>query len=85
MTNLNSKKNIAGKVERLQFYVADKKLEHLKRNDNYFNYRDLIFCIAKSVEKWGETYNVYRNKIDLFIQRYDEIVSDKRYGYVDIK
>ena len=79
MTNLNSRKNIEGKVERLQFYVSEKNLEHLKRSDThkYFNYKELISVIANGVEKWGETYSIDRNKIHEFIERYDQIISDK--------
>lgn len=86
MTNINSRKHLNGKVERVRFYVSEENLSHLKRSDTYkyFNYKELINVIAHSIAKWGETYSLNRNKIDEFIMRYDQIISDKRYSYIKI-
>ena len=87
MTNLDSKKVIKCKVQRIQFYISKEDAGHFKQSDEakYFNYVSLITIIAKAIEQWGNTYLGGGNKIDEFVGRYDRIISDKRYGYVKVE
>lgn len=86
MTNLDSRKVINQRVNRIRFYVSKNSSPHLKKSDEwkYFNYQQLIPVIANGIVNWGKTYNSDRKKIDLLIERYDRILSDKRYGHVII-
>lgn len=87
MTNLDSRKVLNGKVMRVQFYVAIDSMGHFVKSDEakYFNYWQLIGTIARAVENWYVTFDADRGKIALFADRYERIISDKRYAFIRIK
>lgn len=80
MSNLNSRKILQGKVRRISFYVSNDPLEfYFERSGiHFFNFRKLIHCHAEGIQKWGDSYNCDPDKFILFIERYDEMVSDYR-------
>ncbi|MEO6301786.1 MAG: hypothetical protein ABIP51_01310, partial [Bacteroidia bacterium] len=82
MTNSNSRKVIKKEISPLSFYVKSADEKTLKSNGNakYFNLTTLIDVFAKGLEKWGTNFNVEREKLEIFIERYDSIISDVRYG-----
>jgi hypothetical protein len=81
MTNLDSRKVIDGRVQRISFYVSKDRVKHLTRNDDlkYFNFIALTKAFQKGVNKWVESFNVNRSKFESFVERYDKIISDTRY------
>lgn len=86
MSNLDSRKVLAGKVRRLVAYVGeihqDVKLD--STNVGYYNLQKLILAIGQACGKWCETYDVDREKIDSFVERYDLIASDARMFRVEV-
>lgn len=80
MTNLDSRKVKVNKVRRLLFYVSNKHAEHRNESDEgkYFNFKDLMYSIAEGISKWGDSYNIDRDKFKDLYDRYDRIISDKR-------
>jgi hypothetical protein len=86
MTNLDSRKVITNKEKRLFFYIANPNTPSFLENEEgkYFNFFDLLTCIANGIHKWGESFNFEREKIDNFINRYDRIISDKRMTQIKI-
>lgn len=80
MTNLSSRKVIAGKVMPIIPYIGSDELATHPRSSEMkpFNFYSLILAIASGIEKWGKSYNEDRNKFTKFIERYDTLVSDSR-------
>ena len=80
MSNLDSRKVVSGKIKRLMFYVGTlpKGMPSEGPDAIYYNFTTLILTIAKGCEKWLNTYDTDRNKIDSFVKRYDLITSDNR-------
>jgi hypothetical protein len=80
MSNLDSRKIRSGHTRRLVAYVGylpeDVVLSDARTG--YYDFQKLIFIIAKSIENWGLTYNIDRNKIHSFVERYDLVASDAR-------
>jgi hypothetical protein len=86
MSNLDSRKVQAGSVRRLMSYVGTLPAG-VKLNDastGYFNLQALILEFAAACERWVETYNADRSKIDSFVERYDLIASDARMLWVEV-
>jgi hypothetical protein len=80
MTNLSSRKVIAGKVAQIMPYVGSDELATPARSSEMkpFNFHGLILAVANGIGKWGESYNEDRDKFMKFIERYDTLISDSR-------
>lgn len=77
MTNLSSRKVAAQKVRRISFRVGG---DGGSEEDGiyYFRLMDLIEAFTRATERWLRTYNEDRSKFPIFVERYDETVSDSR-------
>jgi hypothetical protein len=86
MTNMDSRKTINKSVSRIQFYVSKNESLHFRKNDEakYFNYSKLITLISDGIDLWGQSFILDPSKIDIFIDRYERILSDKRYAHITI-
>lgn len=84
MTNLDSRKIMSNKEKRLFFYVAHRDTPHFDESDEgkYFNFLDLLDCVMNGIKKWGDSFNIVREKIEVFVNRYDRIISDKRMAHL---
>lgn len=82
MTNNQSRKVRKNKVAPISFYVTHRKdfIPTAGGNLKYFNLFHLIEVVANGVVKWVESFNKNRQKLDLFFERYDLIISDTRYN-----
>jgi hypothetical protein len=85
MTNLESRKVLAGKVKKLVPVVINRSLPinvaDLPTEDNskFFDLYKLIQALSLGAgEKWPQSFNAERDKFKTFIERYDLIISDKR-------
>ncbi|MBB6428055.1 hypothetical protein [Sphingopyxis sp. JAI128] len=79
MTNLASRKVIAGKVSPILPYVGTlATLPALATGAKPFNLFGLITSVADGIGRWGDSYNQDRDKFLTFIERYDLTVSDSR-------
>jgi hypothetical protein len=80
MTNAESRKVASGRVSRLSFYVGELPSDFPTEFDDtkHFGLMDLIKMVAKTLEKWLETFNNDRSKFSTFVDRYDKIYSDVR-------
>ena len=81
MSNLDSRKVMAGKEKRISFCVAFSG--YTPSDDletHYFNLKDLIDEIAQSLSRWISSYNETPEKMVTFIERYDRVVSDSRHA-----
>lgn len=83
MTNLASRKVIAGKISPITFYIGGPEAMPPVTPDlpKLFNLHELIKAISKGIGKWGETYNADPDKMLKFIERYDTTISDVRVAY----
>jgi hypothetical protein len=77
MTNLSSRKVAAQTVRRISFRVGG---DSGSEEDGiyYFRLMDLIEAFSRATERWLRTYNEDRSKFPIFVERYDETVSDSR-------
>ena len=86
MSNLDSRKVVAGKVKRLMLYVgvlpASTPPESIEAK--YYNLQKLIVAVVSGCERWFSTYNADRAKIESFVKRYDLIASDNRMLKIDL-
>ncbi|RTM13693.1 MAG: hypothetical protein EKK33_10035 [Bradyrhizobiaceae bacterium] len=83
MTNLSSRKVIAGKVAPIMPCVGDAGFMRPLTGSNApkpFDLFGLIEAIGHGIGKWGEEYNTDRDKLLKFIERYDTTISDSRVG-----
>lgn len=82
MTNALSRKVKSKSVKALNFYVSYADIEERKSDGEtkFFNLKTLISIITDGLEKWGLSYNEHRDKFSDFVKRYDQIISDSRYG-----
>lgn len=80
MTNLDSRKVQSGKVKRLMFYVSHPTTKYVRETDEgkTFNFKELLDTLALGISKWALSYNVDKGKFEIFLSRYDRIISDKR-------
>ena len=80
MSNLRSRKVAQEKVRALVSYVGElpPDVELNEEKTGYYTLYALIQCFVQACGKWLETYGAQREKIHLFIERYDLIVSDAR-------
>lgn len=84
MTNSSSRKVIKNEVRALAFYVHEVDLNELNKNAEYkyFNLKTFIDEVGLAMEKWSAEFNNEPQKMTKFIERYDLIVSDSRYGKI---
>jgi hypothetical protein len=84
MTNLASRKVVAGKVSPIAPYVGRPNFTPpIKPNGaKPFNLFELITAVGNGIGKWGEAFNAEPDKILKFIERYDTTVSDSRMATV---
>jgi hypothetical protein len=84
MTNLDSRKIKAGHVRRVMFYVSGPSLRYVKESDEgkYFRFKDLIDVVASGINEWAKSYDIYKDKFETLLNRYDRIISDKRMTYI---
>ncbi len=80
MTNLDSRKVKANKVTRLNWYVAPAGFKGVELSDEgkHFNFKKLVDIIAVAIAKWTTTFNNQKEKFEVFVNRYDTVISDKR-------
>lgn len=83
MTNLASKKVIAGTVSPIMPYVGgpDTMPQIRPELPKPFNLYKLITVMGSAIGKWGETYNSDPDKMLTFIERYDTTISDGRMAF----
>lgn len=79
MSNLDSRKVLAGKEKRISFCVAPKgSVSTRDRETQYFNLPDLIEVLWEALSKWFQFLNTNRENFPKFIERYDRVISDAR-------
>lgn len=80
MSNLDSRKVLAGKVKRLTLYVGVLPLSIPSETSEakYYSLQALILSVITACGRWFESYNTDRAKIESFVKRYDLITSDNR-------
>lgn len=81
MTNLSSRKVIAGKVSPIMPCVGSAGFIMPLAGSNApkpFDLFGLIKAVGHGIGKWGEGYNTDRDKLLKFIERYDSTISDSR-------
>jgi hypothetical protein len=84
MTNLDSRKALAGKVSRLILYVGDLPADTTPEPGyKNLNLKLLIDAIKTALEQWLESYNREPQKLVDFVSRYDRILSDTRVARVE--
>ncbi len=86
MTNLDSRKTLVGKENRIRFVVAKSGIRQLPEGVSddgciLFNLLDLIVALARGIERWVESMNANPEKYEIFFKRYDRILSDRRVTY----
>lgn len=79
MSNLDSRKVLAGKEKRIGFCVAPRgKVSRPTAEIHYFNLLDLIDVLWYAVSRWIESLNQERDKFPVFIERYDRVIRLQR-------
>jgi len=85
MSNLNSSQVRASSVRRISFRVGGAGVKWPDTGSiRYFEFRGLIDVIGLAIGRWIESYNVDREKIHKFVERYDEKVSDARLAMIKL-
>jgi hypothetical protein len=75
MSNLDSRKVLAGKEKRISFSVAPRgQVSKPSAEIHYFNLLDLIDVLWKAVSNWIRSLNDEPDKFPVFIERYDRVV-----------
>jgi len=87
MSNLDSRKVVAGKIKRLMLYVGVLPVGTPSETNEakYYSLQKLIFCVTAGCQRWFESYNTNREKIESFVQRYDLIASDNRMLWIHVE
>lgn len=85
MSNLRSKKVVAGKVRSLVSYVGElhPDVDLDTEKTGYYSLHDLIQVFGQACGKWCSTYDSDRSKIHSFVERYDLITSDARMLHIE--
>ena len=79
MSNLDSRRVLAGKEQRVSFCVSPKGSVSTRDPEiQFFNLVDLIEVLAEALSKWMQYLNTDREKFPEFIERYDRVISDAR-------
>lgn len=85
MSNLDSRKVVQGKVNRISFFIsADKKKTFSDCDTKYFDFMSLISVISEAVGRWVSTYSISNEKVIEFVKRYDRIICDARLGSIPL-
>lgn len=86
MSNLDSRKVVAGKVKRLMCYVGvlPAGIPSETSDTKYYSLQKLILAVVGGCQRWFESYNSNREKIEGFVKRYDLIASDARMLYIEL-
>ena len=81
MTNLDSRKVKARKVQRLLFYVGIPPSDFPTGDEEgkYFGLWQFIQCILEAMSRYCASFNAEPSKSTTFFKRYDRIISDTRY------
>jgi hypothetical protein len=84
MTNVDSRKVVAGKVRRLLFFVGTMPCGFgpSDREVGYFNLYALIFALTEGLEKWAHCLNKQPSQMPELFERYDRVLSDVRYEVI---
>lgn len=87
MTNLDSRKVLSGKVQRLQFYVGFPPANFPTGDGEtkYFGLWQFIQCIGVALQRFAESFNNEPKKFENFFSRYDRIISDTRYFEIELE
>jgi hypothetical protein len=83
MTNLSSRKVIAGKVSPIMPFVGGGAFTMplaASSAPKPFDLFGLIMAVGNAIGKWGDKFNSDRDKLLKFIERYDTTISDSRVG-----
>lgn len=85
MTNLNSRSVLRGKVSRISPFIAAVGVKPpLNEGDSKpFNYVHLTRVIAEGVARWGVEINRTPDKAISLIERYDTLLSDRRFAKIE--
>jgi len=85
MTNLDSRKVQSKKIKRLMFYISHPQTNYVTETEEgkYFKFMDLLELIADGIGKWADSYNIDKDKFEIFLNRYDRIISDKRMTFIN--
>lgn len=80
MSNLDSRKVVAGKEKRLILYIGtlDADAPTSDKIDKFYSFEHLILALGTACENWFISYDQDQPKICGFIERYDLIASDSR-------
>lgn len=83
MSNLNASRVEQGDVNRVSFCVgiSDAPFFHMREGIHYFEFKKLIEIHSNAISKWIDTYNMTPEKFELFVERYDVMLSDSRLFY----
>jgi hypothetical protein len=81
MTNLESRKVQQKSVRGIGFYVSGYENDYYQvfGERHCFNFAKLILIIGSGLSKWLDTYNNNPSKREMFVIRYDSLLSDIRY------
>ena len=83
MTNLNSERVRSGSVERLRPVIAGSEVDIPHHSEGLKNFHMARFCanvLPHGVVAWIREYNDHPERYLDFIERYDTIVSEARFG-----
>jgi len=85
MSNLDSRRVLAGKMKRLMFYVGPlpSGIPVESKDTKYYNLFVLMKTMDAACGRWAESFNRNRGKSKQFLDRYDLIVSDERLFNID--
>lgn len=85
MSNLDSRKILAGKEKRICFFVGPKDyVVPPSETMQFFSIIGLINVLSVAISQWIKSINADRGKWVTFVQRYDKIISDQRQAVVKI-
>ncbi|MCL4704303.1 hypothetical protein KJ068_04030 [bacterium] len=84
MSTLSSRKVSAGKVRRLVAYVGmiPKGCPTEDAEAKWFSLWGLIQVLTQGISKYAQSFGKGSLKIDTFVQRYDQVLSDRRLMYI---
>jgi hypothetical protein len=77
MSNLQSRQVNKKAVRQISFHVGSKPFCE-RDGIHYFSFYALIKALQQGLEKWLTSYNVDREKMVSFVDRYDRTISDSR-------
>ena len=80
-----TRKVVAGKVSRLVCYIGvlPAGAPTSDASSKYFSFTLLVDVVAKGMENWIRSINAQPGKMKGVLERYDLVVSDTRFLYID--